>query len=297
MIGLILVSDIESLAQERVQFTQYMFNGLIINPAYAGADEALSLTFIQRNQWAGVENAPTTQTLSAHTLFKKKHIGLGLSLVNDKIGVHKNISVQTNYAYHVKVNRTAYLSMGLLAGVHTRRSDYASLVGASSNDPKLFNPTISHTAFDFGMGLYFRSPKLHIGISIPELVPASYTINDTLSLRLSTTNYFLFSKYRMQVKENLAVEPSFLLKYLPNVPLSFDLNVNVIFHEVLTTGLSYRKSESVDFILKGQITPQLQFGYAYDYPIQEISRLSNGSHEVMVNYLFRYTRTNVTSPR
>jgi type IX secretion system PorP/SprF family membrane protein len=114
----------EASAQQRVQFTQYMFNGLIINPAYAGAHEALSLTFIQRSQWAGVENAPNTQTLSAHTLFKKKHLGLGVSLINDRIGVHKNISALTNYAYHLRVSSNAYLSMGLLAGIHSRKSDF-----------------------------------------------------------------------------------------------------------------------------------------------------------------------------
>src|SRR6187402_14633 len=92
-----------SYAQQKVQFTQYMFNGLVINPAYAGADEALSLTFIQRSQWTGVENAPNTQTLSGHTLFKKKQVGLGITLVNDRIGVHQNINALTSYAYHIRV--------------------------------------------------------------------------------------------------------------------------------------------------------------------------------------------------
>lgn len=286
----------KSFCQQRVQFTQYMFNGLVINPAYAGAHEALSLTFIHRSQWADIENAPTTQTLSAHTLFKKKHLGLGISIVNDKIGVHKNTSALTNYAYHLRVGKASYFSMGLLAGIHSRKSDYASLVGPSNNDPKLYNPIISHSYFDFGMGIYFRSPKFQAGFSVPELIPANYSINDTLKVQLSKANYFLFTKYTIGVSDNFDIEPGFLLKYLSGVPLSYDLNMNFVFQKVLTLGLSYRKSESFDVLFRGQITKQLQFGYAYDYPIGEISQLSNGSHELMVNYLFKYTR-NTASPR
>jgi type IX secretion system PorP/SprF family membrane protein len=284
-------------AQQKVQFTQYMFSGIVINPAYAGADEALSLTFINRSQWSAVENAPTTQTLSGHTLFKKNNIGLGFTLINDKIGVHKNIGAITNYAYHLKVASDAYLSMGLQAGIHSRKSDYASLVGHGNNDPKLANPQLSKTFFDFGMGLYFRSPRFHAGLSAPELIPETIAINDTLSIRLSKVNFFLFSKYRIGINENIDLEPSMLLKYLSDVPVSFDVNMNVIFRKVLTLGLSYRKQESIDFLLKGQVTPQLQFGYAYDHTIGQVSRLSNGSHELMLNYVFKYTQSNVSSPR
>lgn len=294
---LVLFQLSEISAQQKVQFTQYMFNTLVINPAYAGADEALSLTFINRNQWSGVENAPTTQTLSGHTLFKKQHLGVGLTLINDKLGVHKNLSALSSFAYHLKTGKSSYLSMGLQAGVHHKRSDYGSLAGSYNNDPKLSSAIISKAFFDVGAGFYFRSPRLHIGFSAPELIPERISINDTVSVQLSDVNYFLFSRYRFTVTENFEVEPGLLLKFLRGVPLSYDLNLNFIFLKVLTMGASYRKSESVDFLLKAQITPQLQLGYAYDHPVGEISRLSNGSHELMVQYLFRYMTKKVSSPR
>jgi type IX secretion system PorP/SprF family membrane protein len=287
----------QGIAQQKVQFTQYMFNGLVLNPAYAGAEEALSLTFIQRNQWSGIENAPTTQTFSAHTLFKKKHFGMGLTMVNDKIGVHKNLSALSNYAYHLKVGKKSFVSMGLQAGVHNTKSDYASLLGVSNNDPKLYNPMISQTFFDFGAGFYFRSTKLQIGLSAPELIPEKISINDSVSIHLNKTNIFLFTRYRFTINEALEGEPSILIKYLPGVPKSFDLNMNWIYRKVLTMGLSYRRNESVDFLLKAQVTSQLQVGYAYDHSIGVISKLSNGSHELMVHYLFRYVETKVSSPR
>src|SRR5688572_12709460 len=150
------------LAQQRVQFTQYMFNGLVLNPAYAGLEEALSVTFIQRKQWAKIEGSPSTQSFSAHSLFKKKQLGLGGMLINERIGVHRNASALTSAAYHLKVGPLSYLSMGLQAGIHSRKSDYGSLVGNASVDPKLYDASVSYTAFDLGMGLYFRSPRLHL---------------------------------------------------------------------------------------------------------------------------------------
>jgi type IX secretion system PorP/SprF family membrane protein len=293
--GMIILS-MECFAQQKVQFTQYMFNNLVINPAYAGAEEALSLTFIQRSQWTGIENAPSTQTLSAHTLFMKRNMGLGLTVINDRIGVHKNLNTLVNYAYHLKTGEHSFVSMGLQAGIHYRKSDYASLAG-SSYDPKLFNPVISHVVFDFGMGLYFRSPRFHAGISVPGIIPENLTVNDSVSIALNRSTILLFSKYRIPLNEAVDAEPSFLIKYMAGVPVSYDINLNMVFRKVLTTGLSYRKDESVDFLLKAQVTPQLQFGYAYDYPIGEIATLSNGSHEIVVHYLFRYVQKNVSSPR
>lgn len=287
----------QCIAQQKVQFTQYMFNGLVINPAYAGADEALSLTFIQRKQWSGINQAPSTQTLSAHTLFKKRQNGLGFTLINDKIGVHRNLNILTSYAYHLKVGENSYLSMGVQAGIHNRKSNYGSLIGNSNADPRLSSEPISNTSFDLGMGLYFRSRRLHVGLSAPELLPENISLNDSLTIRLSEVNFFLFSKYRIAVSEFIDVEPSVLLKYLSGVPFSYDLNMSLIYRKVITFGLSYRKRESIDFMLKGQFTPQLQFGYAYDHPIGEVSKASGGSHELMIQYLFKYTQEKVTSPR
>jgi len=294
---MVLLLSLQCAGQQKVQFTQYMFSGMVINPAYAGVDEALSLTFIHRNQWSGIEGAPSTQTLSAHTLFKKKNLGLGLTIVNDKVGVHKNQSILTNYAYHLRTGEKSTLSMGLQAGIHSTRSDYASLMDDVTNDPKLSNLVVSETFFDFGMGVYFRSPGLHVGLSAPELIPETISLNDTASVRLSRANIFLFSKYTITRSERIAYEPAVLLKYLPGLPLSFDVTINMIYRKVLVLGLAYRKRESVDFLFKAQVTPQLQLGYGYDYTIGDVSRLSNGSHELMVHYLFRYVQTKVSSPR
>ena len=148
-----------------------------------------------------------------------------------------------------------------------------------------------------GAGIYFRSPRFHAGLSAPELLPNKVSLSDTVSVQLDRANLFFFSKYKIIVSESMALEPGLLLKYLPDLPLSYDINLSMIYRDVLSLGLSYRKKESVDFLLKAQITPQLQVGYAYDHTIGDVARLSNGSHELMINYLFRYTQSKVVNPR
>ena len=284
--------------QQSAQFTQYMFNGLAINPAYAGADDALSLTFVNRSQWVSLDGAPVTQTLTAHTVLAKKQLGLGLSFLNDKIGIHKNQKINGSTAYHLNVSKTGILSFGLQAGLNIMKSDYASLkTGGASVDPQLLNMGISKTYFNIGVGLYYRSPRLHVGLSVPDLMRQQYTVNDTLSIQWREARYFLFTKYTFDLSDNLQLEPGFLIKRNQGLPWSFDINACLIYKRALTLGLSYRKSESIDFLLKAQLTSQLQFGYSYDYVTGEFSSVTRGTHELMVNYVFKYTHTHVTSPR
>lgn len=283
-------------AQQRVQYTQYMYDGSVINPAYVGADEALSLTFINRNQWTGINGAPKTQTFSAHTLFHEKKIGVGLMVHHEKIGVHSNFNIASNYAYHLPVGFQKTLSFGLQAGIHTRNSDYGSLTSGTM-DPGLNNIPVSETFFDVGLGFYYRTPNLHIGYSIPEIIPNQVSLDENYASGFKEVNHFLFMRYSLDVSPVLDLQPGFLVKYLPGLPISYDLNLLVTFKKVVSIGASYRKKESVDFLLRLQVTPQLQFGYAYDYAIGNLSDIATGSHELMGRYIFKFKHSNVDSPR
>lgn len=293
----IIGTAVVSKAQQRPQFTQYLFSGLVINPAYAGAEEALSATFIDRHQWSGIDGAPTTQTFSLHALNRKKKVGLGMLLVNDRIGIHQNITAQGIYAYHLKVARESFLSFGLQGGMFHIKSDYGSLVNPSAPDPKLSNYFINELFFDLGAGLYFRSPRFHLGISAPELLPKSAQINDTTLVRFKSVSLLTFLKYRFILSPTWATEVALLGKHYTNTPFSIDGTVTFVYKDILTTGVSYRLNTSISYLIKIKATSQLQVGYAYDYPIGSISRLNNGSHELMVQYLFRFERSGVKSPR
>jgi type IX secretion system PorP/SprF family membrane protein len=284
-------------AQQQPQYTQYLFSGLVINPAYAGTDEALSATFIDRHQWTGIEGAPVTQTMALHTLSKKRKVGLGIVLSNDRIGIHRNTSGQLSYAYHLQVAKKSYLAFGLQAGGFYVKSDYGSLINANSPDPKLSNYSINQFFFDFGAGVYFRSPKLHIGISSPTLLDKSAQVNDTTAIRFNSLQLFGFVKYKATLSPFWEIEPALLVKHIGNLPVSADGTLTFIYKTVLTMGTSYRFKESIGALLKAKATPQLQIGYAYDYPVGPVSKLSNGSHEFMVQYLFKFERSGVNSPR
>lgn len=292
-----LVAAVSVNAQQHTRYTQYMFSGLVINPAYAGADEALSATFIHRHQWVELDGAPVTQTLTLHGLNKKKRVGLGLVIVNDRIGIHQSLTAQASYAYHLKVARKSFLSFGIQAGIFHIRSDYGSLVSANSPDPKLNNTRINELFFDMGAGFYFRSPKFHAGISSPGFLTKSSSINDTISVSFKSINLFGFLKYRVSMSPAWGMEPAILIKHFRNVPVSMDASLTFIYKDILTGGASYRKNESVAYLLKIRATPQLQLGYAYDNPLRATFGLSNGSHELMVQYLFRFERSGIKSPR
>ena len=283
-------------AQQRVQFTQYMFNNMIINPAYAGADEALSLTFINRSQWSGIKNAPETQTLALHTLSTNKRMGTGLTLQNDRLGVQKNLSGLLIYSYHMKTGAHSVLSMGIQAGFHNSKRDYSSLAG-STNDPQVSNLFISKTAFDAGAGFYFRFKNLRAGISSPSMILDKVKVNDSVQVRLGAMHVFGYLSYVIRINDDVSMMPSTLIKYSPDLPMSFDGNINFIYRKILTMGLSYRHSESVDLLLKARVTSPLQLGYAYDHPIGSVSRISRGSHEIMVNYLFKPEQKRQYRPR
>lgn len=284
-------------AQQKPQFTQYMFNSLVLNPAYAGAENALSATLFNRNQWTNVEGAPQTQTLSVHTRINEKRVGLGITATNDKIGVHKNLYAAGNFAYHLPVSEKSTLSFGMLAGIKNSKSDYNSVNAGNRTDPKIAGAYQSQTFVDAGAGIFFHSPDFQLSLSSPHLLKHDMIISDTLTTSPETAQYLLFSRYTFTLSTFIQIQPGFLIKYLRGIPVSYDLNANVIFGKAITTGLSYRKTESVAFLLRAQLTPQLQFGYGFDYPVSYNATLSNGSHEFMVNYVFHFMKSNITSPR
>jgi type IX secretion system PorP/SprF family membrane protein len=282
------------LAQQGPQYTQFMFNNLAINPAYAGADEHPSITIIARDQWSKIDNAPSTQSLSAHTLVGKR-VGLGLVIVHDEIGIHKNTNAVASYAYHLRAGKRAFVSMGLQAGVNNFRSDYPSIAG-SSNDP-LLAKYVKDTRLSLGAGIYFRSPRLDVGVSFPGLLAHKLNVNDTLVVSFRTANVLGYLRYRLPLGTSFVLQPSALVKYFPGLPVSFDTNCMIVYKQVLSTGVSYRNKESIDLVIKLQLTRRLEAGYSYDYPVANATFLNSASHELMLHYVFRKNTKNITSPR
>lgn len=283
-----------AFAQQGPQYTQFMFNNLAINPAYAGADEHLSITLLSRNQWTGIDNAPSTQSLAGHALVGKR-VGLGMSLIHDRIGVHKNTNAVSSYAYHLRAGKKAFVSFGLQAGVKTFKSDYPS-IDAGTNDPLLAR-YIKVAKLSLGAGMYYRSPKLDAGVSFPGLLSRKLNLNDTSIVKFRNADVLGYLRYRIPLSSSFVLQPSALIKFFPGLPTSFDANMMLIYKQVLSTGISYRDDESLDLVIKIQLTVRLEAGYSYDYPIGNGTLLNASSHELMLHYVFRKNTKNIASPR
>jgi type IX secretion system PorP/SprF family membrane protein len=279
-------------AQQAPPLTQFMFNNLIANPAYAGASRVTTVNFLNRSQWTGLEGAPSTLAFSAHT--PVKNVGLGITFLHDRIGVHRNTTAVTNYAYHIHINEQTSFSMGLQGGVTNRRSDYQSLTSATF-DPKSAN-SINEMVFDFGAGIYLQSARLQFGISAPSLLSNNVHVNDSVDLVFQRTNLYAYLRYRISLSKSLDLEPGVLIKYFQNVSPGIDLNAILTYKKVIGVGLAYRHKESVDALLRIQLTRQLLLAYSYDYPIGIVSRFGS-SHEVMIQYQFTKKTKTFTSPR
>jgi type IX secretion system PorP/SprF family membrane protein len=285
----------ETFSQQQVMFTQYMFNGLAINPAYAGSHETISLTALAREQWTGIEGAPSTQTFSIHSPIKKQRMSLGLLLLHDRIGVTDQTGVYGSYAYRIPISDRGLLSFGLQGGFSFYKANFSQI---SPTDPVFANGDVREIQPNIGFGLYYNTEKFFIGASAPQLIETQFDKNNTDSDSKLLRHYFLTAGYVFELSPSLKLKPSGLIKYVDGAPLEIDLNANLLINEIIWVGFSWRSFDSVDLILQLQITDQLQFGYSYDIATtSDIRRVDGGSHEVTLNYRFSLSKGKVISPR
>ncbi len=284
--------------QQEAMFTQYMFNGLALNPAYAGSHESLSATVLFRDQWTGLGGAPTTQTFSLHSPIRNAKIALGLQVIHDKITVFNQYGVNGSYAYRIFTNKGT-LSMGLQVGFTSYNADLTELEPQNPND-NVFNVDINKMMPNLGAGVYYYTDKFYAGVSVPQLIQNSLDeeVIELDSDAHQERHYFLTSGYMFELSPSVKLKPNFLLKVVEGAPVELDLNANVLFNEVLWLGLSWRSMADFDALLELQLTDQLLLGYSYDFAsTTDLRRVNSGSHELMINYRFRYAKNKVVTPR
>ncbi|MDW7691519.1 type IX secretion system membrane protein PorP/SprF [Flammeovirgaceae bacterium SG7u.111] len=289
LLSLLAFLTITNLAfgQQQLIYSQYMFNGLVINPAYAGTHEALSVTGTYRHQWAGFEGAPNSQTISAHSPIPRKRIALGMTIFNENVAFTKQLGMQLAYAYRIPL-KDGILSLGIQGGFLDYREDHSQLNLFNPNDPNFTGEDVKVFMPSFGTGLYYLSNKFFLGFSIPQL--AIYNNNDEAVDIKQVRQYLLTAGYIMDINNDIKFQPSVLIRGREGEPMSFDINGTLIFNEVFRFGLSYRHNTSLNFLTQLQITNKLQMGYAYDLSTNNIGEVSSGSHEIMLNYRFDILR-------
>ncbi len=291
--------SLESSAQQDPMYTQYMYNTLSVNPGYAGSRDALSITGLLREQWVGIDGAPSTQTLTLHSPIYSDNMGLGLSVINDKVGPIHQTMLFADYSYSIQTTPNAKLAFGLKFGVNILQADLLSLSPNQGGDRAIYN--IDNKLLpNVGIGLYYYSDKGYLGVSAPKLLEQMIKeYNDgEVTDNKERRHYFLIGGYVFDLSEDVKFKPSFLLKAVVGAPLSIDMSANFLFRDKLGVGVAHRLDDSFSGLLQYYITPQFRVGYAYDFTMTELRHYNSGSHELMLGYDFMFVDdTRIRSPR
>ena len=282
-------------AQQDPQYTQYMYNQNVVNPAYAGLQEGLALGLLYRNQWSALDGAPETFTFNAHAPIGER-TGLGISIIKDELGPVKETNAYVDFSYTIPVSSNYQLAFGLKAGVTFHDIGLADLELQDPGDP-FFSQNISQTTPNIGAGVFLYSDNFYVGASVPNILNSLHLDDNGLQFGSETNHYFVTSGYVFQTTENIKLKPSVLVKSAFDAPTSFDVNLNALFLEKFELGVSYRLDDSFSGIVGFQATPELRIGYAYDAVVSEINNVAPSSHEIILTYNIIFNKRALRSPR
>ncbi len=296
-LSLISVFSETAFSQQDPMYTQYMFNTLSVNPAYAGSRKAFSITGLARQQWLGIDGAPNTQTITMHTpLFKK--LAIGVSLVHDEVGPAESTLGYVDLAYHLKLSEKANLSFGLKGGFNFMQVGLTSLdLGSGANDNAFNNNIGGEFLPNFGAGLYYYMDRFYAGISVPKFLE-----NDLSDLSGTSTekrhSFFILGGVINLIGNDLKLKPTGLLKMVNGAPLEFDITAQFLINDKFGIGPMYRSNDGIGGLLNYQFTDQLRAGYAVDYPLTALNSYYKWSHEIMISYDLTFkSQDKIRSPR
>lgn len=283
--------------QQDPQYTQYMYNMNVINPAYAGSKEHLSFGFLYRTQWVGIDGAPKTGTFFGHLPVSDK-VGVGLSVIADQIGPVKETNAYADFSYTLRLAGEHRLAFGIKAGAtfHDIGISYNTIDVIDENDP-FFAQNINSTTPNVGAGVFYYTDKYYLAFSVPNILNSVHLDANGYKIGSEVSHYFLTGGYVFQVSPNTKLKPSFLVKSAFSAPTSFDVNLNALFFEKFEIGASYRLDDSFSGLVNFAITPSLRIGYAYDSVTSDIKRYAPASHEFMLLFDLNFPKNVSRSPR
>tara|TARA_B110000902_G_scaffold147310_1_gene169892 strand:+ start:1256 stop:2176 length:921 start_codon:yes stop_codon:yes gene_type:complete len=296
---LVLISGL-SYAQQDAQFSNYMYNTLSFNPAYAGSRGTTSIYLSQRTQWVGLEGAPSTNSLSYHSPLGSSNVGIGLSLLNDAIGPVEENLISLDVSYSIRTSYDSQLAFGLRASAHMLNVDFTQLNIFNPSDVLAQSNINNRVSPNIGFGMFWYSDKSYVGFSIPNLLETSH-INKGLNSSVSSISkerlhYHFTAGHVFKISQDILFKPAILTKIVSGAPFQLDLSSNFQIYDKFTIGASYRLDAAVSFLGGFQINRNWLLGYAYDFDTNNLSTYNSGSHEVFLRYeIFRSNR--VRSPR
>jgi type IX secretion system PorP/SprF family membrane protein len=294
---LLIMGSIPSIAQQLPQFTQYMYNTIAINPAYAGSRETLNVIGLHRSQWAGFVGGPTTQTLSIHAPLKYEKIGLGFSFINDELGFENFTYMYGDFSYTIQLNEISKLAFGLKAGF-TAFSVDNELYTSNTND-QLISNIESRWSPNVGAGIMWLWERGYLGLSAPRLINNDF-VPDSEYKALERASYYFTGGYVFNIGFDTKFKPSFMIKATNGAPISTDLSANFLFFEKLWVGAGYRFSntnEAIGFMSDFQVLRDWRVGYTFELPTSEIRPYTSGTHEIIIMFEVFNQRKRESSPR
>lgn len=292
-ITILTVKDMS--AQQDPQYTQYMYNMNIMNPAYAGSKESLSITALYRTQWSGLDGAPETITFSAHSPVGER-VGLGLSAIKDELGPISETNVYIDFSYTLPLGENVKLALGLKAGATFHDVGLTSLELQDPGDP-FFSEDISNVYPNVGAGAFLYSDNFYLGISVPNFLNSVHLDENGLKYGSETQHFFATAGYVFQISDNFKLKPSVMVKSAFDAPISLDGNLNALFFDRFEIGASYRLDDSFSGLVGFQVTDFLRIGYAYDHITSELKGVGSASHEVIVTFDIFFKPRILHSPR
>ena len=298
LLGLFAIS---SYAQQDAQFTQYMYNTININPAYAGSRGVLSVFALHRTQWVGLDGAPSTNSFSINTPVNNSNIGLGLSFINDRIGPSDDNSISADVSYSVKTSETFKLSFGVKATANLLNIDFSKVSKynpydnlAQYNIDNKFSPNI-------GAGIYYHSNKTYVGFSVPNFLETEHYNNSATSPSNSVASermhYHFIAGHVFDLNESIKFKPALLTKLVQGAPLQVDASANFMFNEKFVLGAAYRWDAAASLMAGFQINKSWYIGYGYDLETTKLANYNSGSHEIFLRFELFNNIDNLISPR
>lgn len=289
-------------AQQDAQFTQYMYNTLSINPAYAGSRDVLSFLGLYRTQWVGLDGAPRTFTASGHSPIGER-LGIGVNVTNDEIFISKETYFDVDLSYTINVSEKGQLAFGIKGGGHLLNID-SNLANQGPYNPGDSSAEIfidNKFSPQFGAGVYYYTDKFYAGLSVPNILETSHfdesSNSNSDAIAKERVGYYFMTGYTFDLSENLLFKPSLLTKLVEGTPLQVDLSANFLLYDKVTLGAAYRWSAAVSGMVGFQLTDQLMLGFAYDTETTELAQYNDGSFEFFLRFELFNKTDKIMSPR